>query len=157
MNRILSLIALSCLLISLSACAEKKPPQQAALQGRLILSSIRELVQAYEKQDIGDFMGRVSRTYQDREAFEKTVASVFSKFETIRFTVQYTKMLIMIADKGNIQATFTWDGEWQAGGGNTRKDGGRVTLVFDPGEFKLLSIEGKNPFVPAEAQGSVQR
>jgi hypothetical protein len=28
------------------------------------------------------------------------------------------------------------------------KDGGRVTLIFSPEEFKLLAIDGKSPFIP---------
>jgi hypothetical protein len=37
------------------------------------------------------------------------------------------------------------------------KDGGRVTLVFDPKDLLLLSIEGKNPFVPAAKSSPVKQ
>jgi hypothetical protein len=93
-------------------------------------------------------MANVAPGYKDREALSSSLASVFSKNETIRFNIQYTKMLIMVEEKGPIRTTFNWDGEWHAVGGATQKNGGRVTLVFDPGSFKLVSIDGKDPFVP---------
>jgi hypothetical protein len=150
MNRILSLLAVLFLLFSASACG-KKPPQQAAVQGQRILSAIRDITQAYEKKDLGSFMDAVAKDFSDRPSLEQAAGRVFTKYETIRFTVQYTKMLVMIADRGNIRATFTWDGEWRTAGGKTVKDGARVTLVFDPRDYKLQAIEGKNPFVPAES------
>ena len=66
-------------------------------------------------------------------------------------------MLIMIEEKGAIKTTFNWDGEWLAAGGTTQKNGGRVTLVFEPGSFKLLSIDGKNPFVPQPVEMPVKQ
>jgi hypothetical protein len=94
----------------------------------------------------------VSDGFRDREAFAKSLNAVFAKYDTIRFNIQYTKMLIMIEEKGQIRTAFNWDAEWLAAGGALQKNGGRVTFVFDPGNFKLLSIDGKNPFVPAEKQ-----
>ncbi len=145
---LLILLALT-VLVAITACG-KKPPQQAALQGRRILSAIRDITQAYEKKDLGSFMGAVAKDFSDRPSLEQAAGRVFTKYESIRFTVQYTKMLVMIADRGNIRATFTWDGEWRTAGGKIVKDGARVTLVFDPGDYKLQAIEGKNPFVPVE-------
>ncbi len=145
---LLILLALT-VLVAITACG-KKPPQQAALQGRRILSAIRDITQAYEKKDLGSFMGAVAKDFSDRPSLEQAAGRVFTKYEAIRFTVQYTKMLVMIADRGNIRATFTWDGEWRTAGGKIVKDGARVTLVFDPGDYKLQAIEGKNPFVPVE-------
>lgn len=150
MNRILSFLAILFLLFSAAACG-KKPPQQAAVQGQRVLSAIRDITQAYEKKDLGKFMGAVAKDFPDRPSLEQAAGRVFAKYEAIRFTVQYTKMLVMIADRGNIRATFTWDGEWRTAGGKIVKDGARVTLVFDPGNYKLQAIEGKNPFVPAES------
>jgi hypothetical protein len=149
MNRILSLLAILLLLFSAAACG-KKPPQQAAIQGQRILSAIRDITQAYEKKDLGSFMDAVAKDFSDRPSLEQAAGRVFTKYEAIRFTVQYTKMLVMIADRGNIRATFTWDGEWRTAGGKIVKDGARVTLVFDPRDYKLQAIEGKNPFVPGE-------
>jgi hypothetical protein len=62
-------------------------------------------------------------------------------------------MLIMIEDKGRVKLAFTWDGEWQTAGGRIAKDGGRVTFALDPKGTRITSIEGRNPFVPAESQG----
>jgi hypothetical protein len=152
---LLILLALT-VLVAITACG-KKPPQQAAIQGQRILSAIRDITQAYEKKDLGSFMDAVAKDFSDRPSLEQAAGRVFTKYEAIRFTVQYTKMLMMIADRGNIRATFTWDGEWRTAGGKTVKDGARVTLVFDPRDYKLQAIEGKNPFVPAESPGGAQR
>ena len=148
MKQLFTLLAITALLFTTSACSAKKPPEQAAVKGRNILSALRDMQAAYEKKDLSSFMDNVAPGYQDRDVFSKSLATVFSKNETIRFNIQYTKMLIMVEEKGPIKTTFNWDGEWQAVGGTTQKNGGRVTLVFDPGSFKLMSIDGKDPFVP---------
>jgi hypothetical protein len=127
MNRIVSLLAITALLL-------------------------RELSIAYEKKDHASFMANVSPVFQDREPFSKSLSTVFSNFETIRFNIQYARMLIMVEEKGPIKATFNWDAEWQAAGGTLQKNGGRITLVFEPGSFKLVSIDGKNPFIPQQRE-----
>lgn len=152
MKRILSFTVTAILLFGLSACGEKKPPQPGALQGKKILDAVRDLSVRYEKKDPGGFLDLVSQGYGGREAFERSVKGVFSRYDSIRFTVQGTKMLVMVPDRGNIKASVNWDAEWRTTGGGLLKDGGRVTLVFDPGTFQLVAIEGKNPFVPVEKQ-----
>jgi len=148
MNRIVPLLALTALLFIAPACSEKKPPEQAAVKTKNVLSTLRDLGAAYEKKDLSSFMANVSSAYSGREAFSKSLGAVFSKNENIHFNIQYTKMLIMVEEKGNIKTTFNWDGEWHAVEGTIQKNGGRVTLVFETGSFKLLSIDGKDPFVP---------
>ena len=152
MNRTLSALIVSCLLLTLSACATA-PPKQAALQGESVLTAMRGLTRAYESKDIDLFLEKISPPYAEKQSLMQTTAMVFSKYQTIRLKVHYTKMLIMAEDRGNIKATFTWEGEWQTSGGKTHKDGARTTFVFDPKEYKLLAVEGKNPFVLVENQG----
>jgi hypothetical protein len=148
MKQLFALLAITALLFTASACSGKKPPDQSSIKSKNVLSALRDIGKAYEKKDLSAFMDNVAPGYQDREAFSRSLAAVFLKNETIRFNIQYTKMLIMVEEKGPIKATFNWDGEWLAVGGTTQKNGGRVTLVFDPGSFKLMSIDGKAPFVP---------
>jgi hypothetical protein len=142
------LLALATLLCTTSACSAKKPPEQTAIKSKNSLTALRDIDKAYEKKDLSSFMDNVAPGFQDREALSKSLAGVFLKNETIRFNIQYTKMLIVVEEKGPIKVTFNWDGEWLAVGGTAQKNGGRVTLIFDPGSFKLMSIDGKNPFVP---------
>jgi hypothetical protein len=132
-----------------SACG-KVPLGPVGLQGENVIAAIRDLTKAYERRDLDGFMEKVSAAYPDREAFRTSVEKVFSVYQTIRFKLHFTKMLIVIQDKGNIKATFTWEGEWKTPGGKIVKDGARVTLVLDPGVYKLLSIEGKNLYLPSE-------
>ncbi len=154
MKRYLSVTVIMLLVFGLSACGgEKKPPQPAAYLGKKILAAVSDLEHTYAKKDLGGFMAVIAKEYADREAFERAVKRTFSKYDTIHFSVQSTKMLIMVPDRGNIKAAVNWDGEWRTTRGDFLKDGGRVTLVFDPGSFRLLSIDGKNPFVPVEKQG----
>lgn len=153
MNRIITLFAILFLIITLAACGKKKPPQPSAYQGKKILTAVRDLERAYEKEDLGGFMDLVSKAYADRESLERSIKETFSRYEGIRFNFQGTKMLVMVPDRGNMKAAVNWDGEWRKAGGGVLKDGGRITLVFDPKDFLLLSIEGKNPFVPVEKQG----
>jgi hypothetical protein len=148
MKRLFALLFITALFFTTSACSEKKPPEPAAIKGKNALSALRDMRSAYEKKDLSSFMDNVAPGYQDREALSNSLAAVFLKNETIRFNIQYTKMLIMVQEKGPIKTTFNWDGEWLAVGGTTQKNGGRITLVFDPGSFKLMSIDGKNPFIP---------
>jgi hypothetical protein len=148
MKRLFTLLAIGALLFTTSACSEKKPPEQAAVKSKNVLSSLRDIRSAYEKKDLSSFMNNVAPGYPGREALSKSLEAVFLKNETIRFNIQYTKMIILVEEKGPIKTTFNWDGEWLAVGGTTQKNGGRVTLVFDPGSFKLMSIDGKDPFVP---------
>ncbi len=148
MKRLFTLLAITALLFTTSACSAKKTPDQSAVKGRNILAVLKTMRSAYEKKDLSSFMDNVAPGYQDREAYSKSLADVFLKNETIHFNLQYTKMHITVEEKGAIKATFNWDGEWIAVGGTTQKNGGRVTLVFGPGSSKLMSIEGKDPFVP---------
>ena len=148
MNRMLSLLAVTALLFTASACGGKKPPEQTAVRSKNVLSALRNISAAYEKKDLSSFMANVAPAYRGREALSNSLAAVFSKHEAIHFNIQYTRMLIMVEEKGLIKASFNWDGEWLAKEGTTQKNGGRVTLVFEPESFKLVSIDGKNPFVP---------
>jgi hypothetical protein len=116
------------------------------------LETIRDMTAAYEKKDLGGFLDAFSVDFPERESLSNAVNGVFKKYATIRFTVQYTKMLIMIDDKGRVRLAFTWDGEWQTAGGRLVKDGGRVTFALDPKGTRISAIEGRNPFVPAEQQ-----
>lgn len=142
------LLLLSLALVS-SSCG-KVPLGPAGLQGENVLAAVRDLTKSYEGRDLDAFMEKVSSAYPDREAFRTSLEKVFSAYQTISFKLHYTKMLIMIQDKGNIKVTFTWEGEWKTSGGKIVKDGARVTLVLDPGAYRLLGIDGKNPFLPSE-------
>jgi hypothetical protein len=155
MNRILALIAVFSMLIVFPACSGKKPPEQAAVKTKSVLSVLRGMNKAYEQKDLDAFMSDVSASYPDRASFAKSLAEVFVKYEAVHFNIQYAKMLIVIEEKGQTRTTFTWDAEWLTRGGGTLKDGGRVTLVFEPSDFKLVSIDGKNPFLaqPGETPG----
>lgn len=155
MNRIAPLFTLIALLFAFPACGGKKPPEQTAVLSKNVLTTLRDLGKSYEKKDLASFMAEVSPGYRERDVFSKSVTAVFSKYETIHFNIQYVKMLIMVEEKGQIKASFNWDAEWLAAGGTTQKDGGRVTMVFEPGSFKLVSIDGKNPFLaqPGETPG----
>jgi len=155
MHRSLPLIVLTALLLSPLACSSKKAPDQSAVRSKNILSVLREMSRSYETKDLDTFLSDVSEAYPDRAALAKALTAVFGKYETIHFNIQYTRLIIMIEQKGPIRATFTWDAEWKMPGGSALKDGGRVTFVFDAGSFKLLSIDGKNPFLarPGETPG----
>lgn len=148
MKRFLSLVVLVGLLFTAQACSAKKPPEQTAVRSKNVLTVLRDLTRAYEKKDLAAFMTEISPNYGDRDTLSKSLATVFSKYQTIHFNIQYSKMLIMIDEKGQARASFNWDAEWLATGGTTQKNGARVTMVFDAGTFKLLSIDGKSPFVP---------
>ena len=150
MDRILVLIITATLLLASVACSEKKLPAVAATKSKNMLTVLRELDDAYRKKDLAHFMAQVAPLYPDREALASSLTTVFSKFETVSLNIQYTKMLIMIEEKGTVRTTFNWEGAWQKAGGDVQKDGSRATLVFAPGDFKLLAIEGKNPFLPTE-------
>jgi hypothetical protein len=148
MNRILTVLTITVFLLTTAACSEKKPPTQSAVKGSSVISVLRDISHMYEKKSLPGFMNSVSDNFKDRKALSAALESVFHKYETVRFTVQYTKMIIMVDVKGTARADFNWDSEWQTAGGSIQKDGGRVTFVFDPKDGKLVSIDGKNPFVP---------
>jgi hypothetical protein len=148
MSRIASLFTIMALLITASACGGKKPLEPSTVRTKNVISALRELGQSYERKDLTSFMGEVSSAYQDREQFSRSLSEIFSKYETIRFNIQYAKMIIMIEEKGMIKTSFNWDAEWRTPGGAVNRNGGRVTMSFDPGSFKLVSIDAKNPFLP---------
>ena len=150
MNRSCNAVIALFLALMLSSCGTV-PLGKAGLQGENVLSAVRELTGAYEKRNIEAFMEKISTAYPDREGFGKSVETIFSTYQSIHIKLHYTKILVMVQEKGNIKATFTWEGEWQTSGGKIVKDGARVTLVFDPGTFKLLGIDGKNMFIPSDS------
>ena len=155
MSRIVSLFVVAALLFLSSACSEKKPPSQTAVKSAGVISTLQDLSHMFEKKNLPGFMNSVSDGYKDRQSFSSALEAVFAKYETVRFTVQYTKMIVTIDEKGISKAVFNWDSEWQTSGGNIQKNGGRVTFVFDPRDSNLVSIDGKNPFIPqpVETQG----
>ncbi|HTG02193.1 MAG TPA: hypothetical protein VK654_16555 [Nitrospirota bacterium] len=148
MKRIVVAIAVWSILFSFIACSAKKPPEPAAVRTKSTLSALRDLCRAYESRDLPAFMAALAPTYPDREVFGKNISAVFAKYDTIQFTPQYTKMVIMIDTTGRAKAIFTWEAEWKTAGGLSVKDGARGTLVFDQKDNKLLAVEGKNPFIP---------
>ena len=149
MKRLFTFISVVCVMSVLFSCG-KTPLGPVGLQGENVLAAVQDLAKAYERRDLDTFMEKVSTAYPDREAFRTSVEKVFATYQSISFKLYYNKMLVMIQDKGNIKATFTWEGEWRSSGGKIVKDGARVTLVLDPGAYKLLAIEGKNPYLPSE-------
>lgn len=151
MNRILALIAITTLLLFSSACSGKKQPEQAAVKSKSALSVLRNMTTAYEKKDLPVLLFDVATNYPDRKAFSASLESVFSATESIKLNIQYTRMMVLVQESGQVKATFNWDGEWLTSGTN-QKNSGRATLLFEPGTFKLLSIEGKNPFVPQQGE-----
>ncbi len=155
MHRLLPLTFLIALLVVSPACSSKKAPDQAATQSKNVLSALREMSRSYEKKDLDAFLSDVSPAYPDRAAFAKALTAVFGKYDAIQFNVQYGRLIILIAQKGPIRATFTWDAAWHMSGGAILKDGGRVTLVLDPDTFKLISVDGRNPYLaqPGETPG----
>jgi len=158
MKRFFTLFILTAMLASATACSEKKAPEQISARSKSALSVLHDMTHAYETKDLNAFMTNVSGSYRDRDAFSKALGLVFAKYTTIRFTIHYTKILIMIEDRGLIKPTFTWDAEWIAPDGATMKDGGRITLGFEQGSVKLLTIEGRNPFLaqPGETPGGAK-
>jgi len=148
MNRLLSLLVILSVLATVSACSDKKPPTQSAIKGNTVIHTLQDLSHMFEKKNLPGFMNLVSDTYKDRQTFSTALSSVFTKYETVRFTIQYTKMLITIDEKGSPKAVFNWDSEWQTAGGSVQKNSGRITFVFDPRDSRLVSIDGKNPFIP---------
>jgi hypothetical protein len=155
MSRIVFILLLSSVLLSGAACSSKKPPEKSAILGNKVILTLQDMSRAYEKKDLSAFMGQIANSYKNRQAFMESIESVFAKYETVRFTIQYTRMLITVEYKDTTKAAFNWDSEWQTAGGSVQKNSGRSTFVFDPRETRLVSIDGKNPFVlqPAEAPG----
>ncbi len=154
MHRSLPIIVLTALLCSSLACSSKKAPEQSFVQSKSVLASLREMSRTYEKKDLDSFLSDVAPAFPQRADFAKSLTAVFEKYETIHFNIEYTRLIILIEQKGPMKATFTWNAEWSRAGGAV-KDGGRVTFVLDQDSFKLLSIDGKNPFLaqPGETPG----
>jgi len=155
MRRLVTLLFTIAFLMASFSCSSKKLPEQVAVKSKNILTSLREMSQAYEKKDLDTFLSGISDLYPDRDTFAKSLTGVFAKYESIHFNIQYTRMIILIEQNGQIAVTFSWDAEWQTAGGASVKDGARVTMIFEPKSNKLLSIEGKNPFLaqPGETPG----
>ena len=158
MRRILFVLLLLALLLTVAACGgAKKPPDQSALQGNKVILALQDMSRAYEKKDLSAFMGQIASSYKDRQAFVTSLESTFVKYETVRFTIQYTKMLITVEYKDVTKAAFNWDSEWQTAGGSVQKNSGRSTFVFDPRETRLVFIDGKNPFIPQPVETPVKQ
>lgn len=157
MNRLIALAAALFLSVSLAACGGKKPPDAAAYQGRKVLDTVRALAKTYQDKNAGGFMDEVAKDYPARDAFEASVKGVLGRFETVLFTFQNTKVLVLVPDRGSIKVEVNWDAEWRTNTGVMIKDGGRVTLVLDPKDFLLLAVEGRNPFVPVEKSNPAVR
>ena len=152
------ILILTAALALFPACGEKKIPEQVGERSKSVLTVLQEMTAAYEAKDIKAFMANVAGSYQGREGLEKALGGVFAKYATINFTIHYAKMIILIEHRGLIKPTFTWDAEWISSDGSAMKDGGRITLGFEPNDFKLKTIDGRNPFLaqPTEAPAGKQ-
>ena len=146
MKRTFSALFVAILAIMASSCA-KEPLKEAGIMGERTYAVIRDLNSAYERRDLDAFMEQIGSAYPDRDAFRKNVEQVFLSYQTIKQKIYTNRMQIIVQEKGNIKAVFTWEGEWQTQGGKIVKDGARSTLVVDKGEYRLIGIEGKNPFL----------
>jgi hypothetical protein len=151
MNRMRPVIIILALAFLLSFAACGRPSLgQAGIQGESSVATVRDLTSAYERRDIEAFMGKVSTAFPNRAALQQSIEKVFAEYQKIRFKALFSRSLITVPSKGGIKVTFTWEGDWQTGGGKVVKDGARVTLVLDAGTYKLIDIEGKNLFIPSE-------
>ena len=150
MKRSFAAVIALLLVLMISSCATA-PLGKAGIQAENTLAAIRSLTGAYERRDIDAFMDKVASAYPERGAFQTSVEKIFATYQTIHFKLHFTKIILLVEAKGNVRATFTWEGEWQTAGGRIVKDGARVTLVFDPGTNKLLAIDGTNMFIPSDA------
>ena len=148
MRRALSFVLFFTVLFMVSACGEKKPPDPSAVKSKNVLSVLKDMAQSYEKKNLELFLSNVSETYPERAALSDALAAVFANYEAIHFNIQYTKMLILVENRGQIRVTYNWDAEWLTPKGTSQKGGSRVTFAFDPATFKLVAIDGKNPFIP---------
>ncbi len=148
MNRLFCMVALTALLLNFTACSSTKPPAPSAVQGSKVITTLKDLSSMYGKKNLPGFMNMISAGYKDRKGFASAVESVFSKYDTVQFTVQYTKMFIAIEEKGATRVTFNWDSSWESKGGGVLKNSGRVTFSLDPKDGTVLAIDGKNPFIP---------
>jgi len=149
MKRLSSFVIILSAMTILASCASA-PLKQAGMQGESVLAAVRDLSKAYENRNLEAFMDNVDASYPDRDGFKKAVETILLTYQTIHLKIQYTKILVMVQEKGPIKAVFTWEGDWQTLGGKIVKDGARVTLVLDPKTYKLVGIEGKDLFVPTE-------
>ncbi|MHB8845160.1 MAG: hypothetical protein ACYC7L_10490 [Nitrospirota bacterium] len=150
MKRAFNALLIVILAITASACA-KDPLKQAGLQAEHTYGTVRDLNSSYERRDLDAFMEQVAPAYPDRDGLRKSVENVFLTYQTIRQKIYTNRMQLTIQEKGNIKAVFTWEGEWQTQGGKIVKDGARSTLILDKTSYKLIGIEGKNPYLVTEA------
>lgn len=134
-------------LLAASAACSKKPLTGAALQGESTLSMLRALSAAYETKNSTSFMSHIDERFKDRASLEKELEKIFTTYQSIRFAVQPLKMLVVVEQRGPVRTTFNWEGEWQTAGGRVVKDGGRVTFELDPATYRLIAIDGRNPFL----------
>jgi hypothetical protein len=151
MNRF-ALAALILFFSAFSACSSAKPPAAAAVQGNKTMTSLRDLSDFFQKKNHAGFMSLIADDFKDRKTFSASIQAVFSRYEAVHCTIQYSKMVIMVEDKGMIRATFNWNSDWRTAGGSLQKNSGRATFVFDPKNAKLVSIDGTNPFIPQAVQ-----
>lgn len=149
MRRASPVLLLIPVILLLASCAPE-PLKQSGMQGESAISLVRDLTGAYERKDLETFMDKVAPSFPDRDGFRKSLEKVFSSYQTIRQKIQYDRMLIMVPAKGGLRIVLLWEGEWQTAGGKAIKDGARSTLVLETGTFKLLGIEGKDPYLPVE-------
>ncbi len=156
MNRIPAYLIMALLLFTGSACSAKKPPEQSAVQGNKAIAALQDLNKNYEMKNISAFMAHIANTYEGKQPFAASLESAFAKYETVRFTVQYTRMVITVEVNGATKVTFNWDSEWQTEGGSVQKNSGRSTFAFEPREAQIVSIDGKNPFIPQAAETKVK-
>jgi hypothetical protein len=156
MIRLFSVLAVAVIFCCAPACSSTPAPTPAGMEGNKVIDALKDLSSWYGKKNYSGFMSLISDDYPERQVFAASIESIFTKYKTVQFTIQYTNMFITVEDRGMTRAAFNWDGSWESPGGNTVKNSGRVTFVFEPKEARLVAIDGKNPFIPQQVDPGKQ-
>ncbi len=154
-NRLLSVLAVV-IFVSATACSSTPPPTPAGIEGNKTVEALRDLSNMYGKKNYAGFMSMISDRYPERKAFAASIESIFSGYQAVQFTIQFTKMFITVEDRGATKASFNWESSWEKPGGSILRNSGRATFVFESNEAKLVAIDGKNPFIPQQIEQEKQ-
>src|SRR5574340_430138 len=73
MNRLLSLVALTILLLHVAACSSTKPPAPSAVQGSKVITTLKDLSTMYGKKNLPGFMSMIAAGYKDRKDLSSAV------------------------------------------------------------------------------------
>ena len=136
-------------LAALQACSSTPKLSDEGRSVRGVVGLVTDLEHAYEQRDESALMAGMAKEFPDRETLQRTVQSVFDRFDRIDLTITVERIHL----EGETATVYLhWDAQWRAqGSAPIARQGTARFEVGTDGRPMLTAVLGDNPFAATPA------